>query len=472
MPKRAKAKMYWRNQGSGHRAYGDFREYARWGGKREPLVWPGEIKATTDEVRAHELFARRLQELRDACDAGMAVAKVASRPPLHLAVANYLSAKEDEPVTAGWVSAHAGFLGKAVIFFGAETKLGAVTVEGIMEFMEWLRRQRTPQGNSYSEQSIRHHLYALSALYRKAQRKGWVSRGVNPVGLLERHERPKVGRSKTAFLEVPDASRLVWAAATYPGKPHEPEMHLALPLVATFLLTGGRQKEVAGLAVSDVKFDTETVIFRPHPWHKGGRLKSEGAERTVPLWPQLREVLEQYLESYRHDLPGDLLFPSPHLGGDRPLTDLRDLLDRVAVRAGLLTPALDPGTGKQRRTTRGRPMWAGTRIRTRIFRQTYCAARLQTLDRGQPVSLYTVSRELGHESEDMVRRVYARLGKVRHRVEAPEFRPDQWFVESGGQLCPREDRTRGYPMGSQGLEFGSGKRGPALFSRTIEGLQA
>ncbi len=69
------------------------------------------------------------------------------------------------------------------------------------------------------------------------------------------------------------------------------------------------------------------------------------------------------------------------------------------------------------------------------------------------------------------RRVYARLGKVRHRVEAPEFRPEQWFVEIGGQLCPREDRTRGYRMGSQGLEFGSGKQGPALFSRTIEGLQ-
>lgn len=39
MPKRAKARMYWRNQGSGQRAYGDFREYAKWGGKREP--WSG-----------------------------------------------------------------------------------------------------------------------------------------------------------------------------------------------------------------------------------------------------------------------------------------------------------------------------------------------------------------------------------------------------------------------------------------------
>jgi integrase len=108
----------------------------------------------------------------------------------------------------------------------------------------------------------------------------------------------------------------------------------------------------------------------------------------------IKEVPEHYLETYRHDLPA--------------------------------------GTGEQRRTASGRPMWGGWRIRTRIFRQTYCAARLQTLDRGRPVSLYTVSRELGHDSEDMVRRVYARLGRVRHRVEAPEFRPEQWFDEIDG----------------------------------------
>ena len=55
-----------------------------------------------------------------------------------------------------------------------------------------------------------------------------------------------------------------------------------------------------------------------------------------------------------------------------------------------------------------------------LTHQTYCAARLQTLDHGRPVSLYTVAQELGHESEGMVRRVYARLGKSRYRAEAPE----------------------------------------------------
>jgi hypothetical protein len=42
-----------------------------------------------------------------------------------------------------------------------------------------------------------------------------------------------------------------------------------------------------------------------------------------------------------------------------------------------------------------------------------------------PVSTYTVACELGHESEAMVRRVYAHLGEIRHRAEVVEYRVGQ-----------------------------------------------
>ena len=69
-----------------------------------------------------------------------------------------------------------------------------------------------------------------------------------------------------------------------------------------------------------------------------------------------------------------------------------------------------------------------------MFRHTYCAARLQTLDRGAPVSTYTVARELGHESEAMVRRVYAHLGEIRHRAEVVEYRVAQHLEQIGDRL--------------------------------------
>ena len=81
------------------------------------------------------------------------------------------------------------------------------------------------------------------------------------------------------------------------------------------------------------------------------------------------------------------------------VVDVRKALDRIAGRAG----------------------WEPGDIRTKMFRHTYCAARLQTLDRGAPVSEYTVSRELGHGGPSLVRRVYGHLGQVRHRAEVVEY---------------------------------------------------
>ena len=132
----------------------------------------------------------------------------------------------------------------------------------------------------------------------------------------------------------------------------------------------------------------------------------------------------------------------------------RKLLDRIAQRVG----------------------WKRGEIRHRIFRHTYAAQRLQTLDRGAPISLYTVSRELGHGSEDMVRRVYAHLGSVRHRSEVVEYRVEQHFERLGDQLMKlgfvinpvikrKQDRTSETPA-SMDLQAGEDVGvGPARLER-------
>ena len=66
------------------------------------------------------------------------------------------------------------------------------------------------------------------------------------------------------------------------------------------------------------------------------------------------------------------------------LTDFRKLLDAVADAAG----------------------WKPGEIRSKMFRHGYITARLQTLDRGAPVSPWTVAREVGHSSTDMIEEVY------------------------------------------------------------------
>jgi integrase len=182
----------------------------------------------------------------------------------------------------------------------------------------------------------------------------------------------------------------VWIARVLDGQEAThpvDEAALAYPLVATYLLTGGRESEVLGLELDDVSLDRRTITFRPNKWR---RLKTPGSHRVVRLWPQLAEILGAYIPWRTVQRGGRLLFPSPWSDQEQMLTDTRKLLDRVAARAGLPQGEL----------------------RTKAFRHTYCAARLQTLDQGAPVSTKTVARELGHESEAMVRRVYAHLGTL------------------------------------------------------------
>ena len=69
-----------------------------------------------------------------------------------------------------------------------------------------------------------------------------------------------------------------------------------------------------------------------------------------------------------------------------------------------------------------------------MFRHTYCAARLQTLDNGAPVSEYTMARELGHGGFALVRRVYGHLGQVRHRSEVVEYRVEQFADQLKARL--------------------------------------
>ncbi len=235
--------------------------------------------------------------------------------------------------------------------------------------------------------------------------------GFNPVAALM--DKPAIVRREALWLEVPDAALYLEAARTLPivvtAAGEAMTADLASPLIGTFLLTGGRLAEVLGLELEDVSFDRRTVTFRPNDWR---RLKTRTSWRVIPLWPQLEALLRAWVFGPRLEMAGRLLFPSFASGREAPLSETRRLLDRIARRIG----------------------WKAGEIRHRIFRHSYTAARLQTLDRGAPVSLYTVSRELGHGSEDMVRRVYSHPGTVRHRAEVVEFRFEQHFERLGDQL--------------------------------------
>ena len=223
-----------------------------------------------------------------------------------------------------------------------------------------------------------------------------------------------------------DASLLLEAARLYKPKREDiaqPHLHAIL---ATFLLTGGRKSEVLGLTAEDISFDRGTITFRPHE-HR--RLRTATSHRAVPLFPQLREILQEHV--FGGGRVTGLLFPSPKPrrtaeGEDAPaepgmVWDLRKAFDAVGERAG----------------------WAPGEIRTKMFRHTFCAAALQLLDRGAPISPWTVTKWIGQGGQSLVNCVYGHLGDVRHRSEVVEYRVRQHQKKLGERLDALKVRTSG-----------------------------
>jgi integrase len=401
------ARIYWRDQGGVRRAYADLREYADVGGGREALIAVGEKLATTDPATAQVLLARRLEQLT-AARQGRAIHGLAGSAGLSSFSAQHLIAKEEaKRFTEGWIAESEHYLRRAVAFFGEHRELATITVADVRRWCTHLLGQPNGRGVTLSAGTVRHHLNCLSNLYRRARAEGLVPSGYDPVGDFD--EKPAPPRREARWLEVPDAALLLEGAhiSALPdasGPKHSP---FGRPLLATFLLTGGREAEVLGLEVDDVSLDRGVVTFRPNTWR---RLKTATSHRSVPLWPQLREILEQYLAERP---PGRLLFPSYRTGTEAMLTDTRKLFDAIAARAG----------------------WEAGDIRSKMFRHTYCSARLQTIDQGAPVSVYTVAKELGHGGETMVRSVYGHLGQVRQRADVVEYRADQHAAKLGDRLA-------------------------------------
>jgi len=402
-----KSRIYWRERGGTKRAYADLRDYTDVGGSREPLVAPNEKLATSDEATAQVLLGRRLAEL-DGVRRGRALHGDTKRVTLGEFTKTHLDAKrESKKFTEHWIEVTERCLERAADFFGASRELASITVTDVRRWAS--RLLDTPNGRegTMSASSVRHHLSCLSNLYKRARAERVVPSGYDPVGDFD--EKPSPRRNEAKWLEIHDASLLLDAAQTY--RPDTEKggwrpVPFAYELIATFLLTGGRETEVLGLEVDDISLDRGVITFRPNHWR---RLKTASSHRSVPLWPQLREALQRYLAERP---PTKLLFPSYRTGQEAMLTDFRKLLDAVAMRAG----------------------WNEGDIRSKMFRHTYCAVRLQTLDAGAPVSVYTVAREMGHGGESMVRRVYGHLGHVRHRAEVVEYRVEQHVAKLGARL--------------------------------------
>ena len=410
-PKNLGPHVFWRNG----RAYADFRAYTDEGGGREALARPGKKWGTTDPEIAEALFATRLMELQEK-RRGSAGAPHRRTTTLAKLVRDHLLKKHN----AGGTS-HSHMLdlehrlSAAIEHFGSDRDPRTIEPGDVRGWTDALGKDGTR-----SPGTVRHYLNALSGLYGRAQEGLYVDPGYNPVSALV--EKPSGWRkSEAAFFEVAEAALLLEAAKVV-GARERWNAALGLhAIVATFLLTGGRSSEVLGLDVEDVSFDQKLVRFRENDHRK---LKTSTSIRTVPLWPQLRDILQRWI--FASDSPPTGLLFTGRNGG--MIGDLRKSLDVMGALCGM-----EPGE-----------------VRTRAFRHSYCSARLQTVQRivrpgGDPatdsdpyewieVSRFTVQKEMGHGGAQLVDRIYGHAQRNPHRSEVVEYRVDAHREALGERL--------------------------------------
>lgn len=404
MPRKRTSRVYYRNG----RAWGDFRDYADMGGKLEPLIAPGEKYATTDPDVANKLAADKVTDY-ERRRRNKHLLGVERQADLQEYAAHHLREKARAgKVDDFWMGRTEERLWEAVTFFGAGRELSTITVRDVQRWAaELAKKPGKRTGTTLSPGTVRHYLNALSNLYQRAQSEGYVVPGYNPAAAMM--EKPTARKEEAHWLEVHEGALLLESARLYQARGDERALPYSHPLVATFLLAGGRESEVLGLEVDDISFDRKTVTFRPNEWR---RLKTRTSHRSVPLHPQLEEILREYVFGGKGPL-GALLFPSMKAEKEAMITDFRKTLDGIAERAG----------------------WQAGEIRTKALRHTYCAARLQCLDRGHPIAPWTVAKEMGHGGRDLVDRVYGHLGQVRHRSEHVEYRIEQHRAALGDRLA-------------------------------------
>ena len=412
-------KVYSRERGGVTRYYGDFRAYAKQGGSREALIADGDTQATSDPDVAAKLYADRITQL-DRKRRLKDLHGIEKQETLKPYAAYHLMQKaRDREVTERWLEEAQRHLESAVEFFGADTDLGSIHSDDCTKWTNHLRGKENRKGGTLAEGSVRKYLNSLSNLYARAVSERYVDR--NPIA--DMYTKPKETRTEASFLQAHEAALLLESARTFRPRVEDGGYPWIYPLLATFMLTGARKSEVLGLEVDDVSLKHRKIYLRPNDWR---RLKTKGSKRTVPLHPQLEEILRDYLIRREQEGGlGALLFPSGRTKHEQMLTDLRKSLDAIAVRA----------------------QFPKGSVRLQGLRHTYTAARLQTCDRGRPVSVYSVARELGHSSTTQIE---DRYGHLHDRAEeggneVVEFRVDNHRAALKERLAAMEATNSGGP---------------------------
>jgi integrase len=396
------SRLYKRNE----RWYADLRDYASVGGRQEALKPKDEQRATKDEDVAIILLAARVKQLEEL-QRGAHLLGIKRRIGIGPFAERHLILKASEGRSRrGHLKNVQTHLERIANYFGEGRDLASITTVDVGDWVRWMSKQPNKRGGTLTQATMRHALTALSDLFKRAKSEGYCLQNAT----TDLYHKPTPEQRTAEYWEPWQVALLIQAARTLPhdnvvggrgngGRIKAGTYPWIYPLVATAALTGLRKGELLGLTLDDVDLHMNRIFVRPNQ-HRP-LLRTNHSTRTVPIWPQLRDILLQYINEQAEELDV-LLFPSHRNRRNRMLGSVDGSLDRIGKRAGI------------------------GRARLQVFRHSYISARVQTLDGGQPISLFTVAREVGHSGIALIEQRYGHLVHVPIRSDVVEYRLDHY----------------------------------------------
>jgi integrase len=265
------------------------------------------------------------------------------------------------------------------------TRLSQLTVPAVRAFEDKLRIDRSPS-------MVRRVLGSLSMILSDAHERGLVAQNVvrglrskRGRGKEQRADRRQKGKLKPGT-DIPTPAEIKAFIAVLSGQWR--------PLFLTAILTGLRASELRGLRWADVDLKRGDLHVRQRSDRYGriGALKSESAERAVPLPPILINTLREWkLACPRGSL--DLVFPNGNGNPEGASNVLQRGLHPMMIAAGLTT-------------TNGKAKYTGMHA-LRHFFASWCINR--RVDGGLELPLKVVQARMGHSTIAMTADVYGHL---------------------------------------------------------------
>lgn len=271
-----------------------------------------------------------------------------------------------------------------ILPFLGDAKLSTLTVAGVRDFMEKLRK------GGRSPVMVKRVMISLGSLLADAQEQGLVAQNVVR-SLRANRRRKKGGRAQQTSklkvgVDIPSPTEIKAIVAQLKGRWR--------PLLLTAIFTGLRASELRGLRWVDVdlKKGELHVNQRADRYNTIGKPKSESGERTVPLGP----VVVNALREWKMACPNgklDLVFPN----GKGNIENHQNILNRGFFPAQIAAGVTD---GK------GGAKYTGLHS-LRHFYASWCMNR--KADGGLELPLKLVQSRLGHATISMTSDRYGHL---------------------------------------------------------------